>query len=108
MTHNDSSYDRYRRAEAELAERLDESRQAAEEAAEWEKIRQTMRELGFLDEFESDVRKLRGWLVRTERRRGRSLRDAKLHADGVIARLRNDFVASPAVNGVHPICGSDE
>ena len=59
------------RDEAELTERLDERRRAADEAAQWERIRQFMRGHGLLGEFESDLRRYR---IRWERRRGISLR----------------------------------
>ena len=45
MTH-DTSYERYRRDKAELIERLDEQRRAADAAAQWESIRQLMRARG--------------------------------------------------------------
>ena len=91
MTNNDSSFEDYRRAEAELAERLDETRRAVEEAEDWERTRQTLRERGVLDWVDSELRKIHKALIRSERRRGKLLRDARLYADGVMARVRACF-----------------
>ena len=88
MRNNDTSYDRYRQGEAELSEQLEERRRAAEEATQWERYRQAQRELGTLDEVESRERWLHGSLIRRERKRGRSLPDARLYADTFVARLR--------------------
>ena len=100
MRNNDTSYDRYRQAEAELSEQLEERRRAAEEAIQWERYRQTQRERGTLDEVESRERWLRGSLIRTERKRGRSLRDARQYADTVVARFRKALSVVTTANNI--------
>jgi len=87
---NDTSYEHYRRDEAELIERLDERRRAADAAAQWERIRQFMPARGFLGEFESNLGDLHRYRIRWERKRGLSLRAAKSHADDLIARVKTD------------------
>jgi hypothetical protein len=93
MKNDDTSYDRYRRDQAELSEVLEERRRSSEDAAKWETFWQTLRERGSLDEFDSNVRKLRSGLIRGERKAGKSLRDARSHADDVIARVRKVLIA---------------
>lgn len=85
MRYSDRSYERYRKAEEELANQLDERRRAAD----WETTRQRLRERGVLDEVETRIRSLRSVLTRGQRKRGNSLLDASLYAEGVIARLQD-------------------
>jgi hypothetical protein len=87
---NDTSYEHYRRDEAEPIERLDEQRRAADAAAQWERIRQFMRARGFLGEFESNLGDLHRYRIRWERKRGLALRAARSHADDLIARVKTD------------------
>lgn len=94
MRNNDGSYDRYRRDEAELREQLEERRRAAEDAAEWDGTRQTLRQLGVLERVESNLHKLRSALITSERKGGKALADARLYADCVIARVRKDLRSS--------------
>jgi hypothetical protein len=98
MKNDDTAYERYRRDEAELTERLDEQRRAADEAAKWERVRQFMRERGSLDAFEANLRDFRRSRIRWERKRGNSLRDARLRADDVIARLKKVVIASSGMS----------
>lgn len=102
MRNDDKSYDSYRRAEEELNRRLEERRRAAEDAAKWEKIRQSMRQGGCLDEFESKLQNLRRAEITSARRHGKSLREARLRADDMIARLQKSMTESD------PICREDE
>jgi hypothetical protein len=88
MRNDETPYDRYRREEEELTQRLDEQRRTAEDAAEWERRRQTLREHGDRDATESGMRKIRASAIRAERKRGKSLRAARLSADELIARVR--------------------
>ena len=92
MRNDDTSYDRYRRAEEELNQELEDRRRAADDTAQWERIRQEMREQGSLDEFESNLRNARRVVIRCARRHGKSLRDARLYADDVIARVQKDLI----------------
>ena len=57
------------RDEAELTERLDERRRASDAAAHWEKIRHFIGARGWLGEFESNLRDLRRYRIRWERKR---------------------------------------
>ena len=87
MRSDNGSHDRYRRDEAALAEQLDEGRRAAEDAAERERTRQRFRELGVLEKLKSALRaQHRAWITQ-ERNRGRSLRAARLYADGMVERV---------------------
>jgi len=88
MRTSDTPYDRYRRDAEELMQRLDESHRVAEDVAAWKETRQALRERGVLDSVEASLRKLRAFWIRSERKRGKSLRDARLHADDVMARVR--------------------
>ena len=84
--------------EADLIERLDEQRRAADAAAQWESIRQLMRARGFLGEFESNLGDLHRYRIRWERKRGVSLRAARLHADDLITRVKKDLIAGSPVS----------
>jgi hypothetical protein len=95
---NDTSYEHYRRDEAEPIERLDEQRRAADAAAQWESIRQFMPASGFLGEFESNLGDLHRYRIRWERRRGVSLRVARSHADDLIERVKKDLIAGSPVS----------
>ena len=102
MSSDNTSYERYRRAEAEITEQLEERRRAAEEAAKRARILQFARARGFHDEFESNLRDLHRYMVRSERMCGSSLREARGHADVVIARVWKDLMSSS------PICRGDD
>jgi hypothetical protein len=106
MKNHETACERYRREEAELAQRLDEQRHAVEEAETLERARQSMRENGTLDKVEAGLRRFRSSDIRLQRRRGKSLRDARQHADGVIARvwktILENRVSSPACPGNDP------
>ena len=94
---NDTSYEHYRRDEAEVIERLDEQRRAADAAAQWERTRQFMRARGFRGEFESNLDDLHRYRIRWERRRGLSLRAARSYADDLITRVKKDLIAGSPV-----------
>ena len=88
------------RDEAELTERLDERRRAADEAAQWERIQAVYGARGWLGEFESNLRDLRRYRIRWERKRGISLRAARLRADDLIERVKKNLIAfSPVGRG---------
>ena len=56
-----------------------------------------MRARGWLGEFESTLRDLRRCRIRWERKRGISLRAARLHADDLIERVKKDLIAGSPV-----------
>ena len=54
-----------------------------------------MRARGFLGEFESNLGDLHRYRIRWERKRGVSLRAARLHADDLITRVKDLIAGSP-------------
>ena len=88
MNDHNESYDRYRQADARLAEELSERQRTAGEDLKWERHRQRMRGWGTLDTVESSIRRFHRMWISIERKRGKSRRDAKVYADARIAELR--------------------
>jgi len=93
----DTFYERYRQSESELSEQLEEKSRAAE----WEEFRQSMRECGRLDKIDSCMRKIRGLEIRIKRKAGRSLCDARLDADALIARVQKALASNQPALGPH-------
>jgi hypothetical protein len=91
MKHDDMSYERYRRAEAELAERLSEQRRAAEDAAKGRGSAAPSTSLSPTCAPFADARS------DGSRKRGTSLRDGRLRADDLIARVKKDLIANSPV-----------
>ena len=87
MKNNDTVYDDYRQSESDWAEQLEEKRRACEDAVEWEEFRQSM-PADRLDIIDSGIRRIRRLTIRIERKGGRSIREARLEADALIAKVR--------------------
>lgn len=88
MKNAETPYERYLREQEDLANQLEERRRASEEAAAWDETRENLRKWGALDEVESRLRNLRSVWIRSERKRGKSLQDAKRSADTMIEKVR--------------------